>query len=66
MKHQHILRTNSADEDRCDCGVAICMSLHPDGAKMGCNLEKGHSGPCMNTFSLECGTWSKNPKNNHS
>jgi hypothetical protein len=57
QEHRHALDDLSM-ENFCSCGVEICSSISPDGG-LGCNLENGHRGPCMNTFVPERGTWEK-------
>ena len=38
------------------CEADLCNSVKDDPI-IGCNLEKGHPGPCQNTFHPQAGTW---------
>lgn len=53
-KHAHVEHLG-----RCHCGTQLCGSLSPF-ADYGCNLKKGHSGPCANTHCEPVITWKRN------
>lgn len=55
--HKHVLISlPPLGSKACSCGVEICSVQNSDKT-IGCNLEKGHSGPHSNTWKPEAGTW---------
>lgn len=57
-EHKHTFQELEPGAKCKECGQALCGSTSPGGQSI-CNLEQGHSGPCMNTHFSPIGTWEK-------